>query len=219
MPTTYTVQQGDTVIRLAELHGLASETIWDDPANKDLRELRGDMNILMPGDILIIPDIQPRLEKRPTGAVHVFQTVTTPAIFRLQIFDMHNPRANQNYSLAVDTADEELYGTTDKDGILEEYVSPKASAGIIVIGPDKQKIVVNFGHLNPLSELSGVQQRLRNLGYDPGPPSDAVNAALKAALRSFQWDHKLTVNGELTEATLKKLAAVHDAPYKYPEPV
>jgi N-acetylmuramoyl-L-alanine amidase len=218
MPITHTVEQGDTLVRLGELYGIAPDTIWNDDANAELRTRRSDMNVLCPGDIVIIPDKVPRLEKRPTGATHVFQTVTTPALFRLQIFKMHKPRAEQDFTLTVDTSDEIQSGKTDKNGILEKFVDPKARLGKIVIGPDNQAITVNFGHLNPLREISGVQQRLRNLGYDPGDASETLNPAIKAALRTFQRDHKIKADGELNETTRAKLGKVHDEPFTYPAP-
>ena len=127
MPINHTVCQGDSVISLSETHGLFAVTIWNDPGNAGLRQKRTDMNVLMPGDVVVIPDKRPRLEKRPTGQTHRFRRKGIPAIFRFQIFDMHIPRANQHYTLTVDGV--ELKGTTDGSGILEEYIPAQAKEG------------------------------------------------------------------------------------------
>src|SRR5258708_29736807 len=99
MAVRHTVQQGESVISLSEQYGLFAETIWDDPANAALRKNRPDMNVLLPGDVVVIPDKRPRLEKRETGARHKFRRKGIPALFRLQVYDMHHPRATQNYTL------------------------------------------------------------------------------------------------------------------------
>lgn len=218
MPTEHIVEQGDSVASLAKRFELTPEKIWDDPANQALRELRGDGNVLHPGDVIVIPDKEPRLEKRPTGELHVFEVLNTPAVFRLQIFDMHKPRANQDYTISVDTAPEPKAGKTDDKGVLQENVIPLSKTGTIIIGPDRQEIRVRFGHLNPLREISGVRQRLTNLGYDAGEPADMIDAPLIAALRAFQREHGLPAEGELNERTRGALGKVHDEPFAYPPP-
>jgi N-acetylmuramoyl-L-alanine amidase len=84
MPINHTVSQGDSVISLSEVHGLFAVTIWNDQGNAGLRQKRTDMNVLMPGDVVVIPDKRPRLEKRPTGQTHRFRRKGIPAIFRFQ---------------------------------------------------------------------------------------------------------------------------------------
>src|SRR2546421_5458061 len=102
MPIRHEIREGESVISLSELHGLFADTIWNHPENAELKEKRKHMNILMPGDILVIPDKQPKEVSRPTDNVHKFQRKGIPALFRLQIFDIEEPRANQNYTLDVD---------------------------------------------------------------------------------------------------------------------
>ena len=215
MSINHTVCQGDSVISLSETHGLFAVTIWDDPGNTGLRQKRTDMNVLMPGDVVVIPDKRPRLEKRPTGQAHRFRRKGIPAIFRFQIFDMHIPRANQHYKLTVDGV--ELKGTTDGSGILEQYIPAQAKEGKLVIGDDKFQLNFQFGYLDPVNELSGIQKRLNNLGYDCGTEDGTLNDATTQALLAFQRASELPLTGEADTATKKKLEEIHDAPYKYPE--
>jgi hypothetical protein len=52
----------------------------------------------------------------------------------------------------------------------------------------------------------GAQERLRSLGYDPGPPADDVSDALRTALRSYQRDNPpLAPTGELDDETVRTL--------------
>ncbi len=48
----YTVKQGDTISGIAYRFNILSETIWDDPANAELKREREDSSILFPGDVL-----------------------------------------------------------------------------------------------------------------------------------------------------------------------
>ena len=215
MPTHHTVRQGDTVISLSETHGLFAVTIWNDPDNAALRQKRSDMNVLMPGDVVVIPDKRLRFEKRPTGQTHRFRRKGIPAIFRFQIFDMHIPRANQPYTLTVDGV--ELKGTTDGSGILQEYIPAQAKSGSLVIGEDKFRLNFQFGYLDPVDELSGIQKRLNNLGYDCGTEDGTLNESTTQALLAFQRASDLPRTGETDAATKEKLEEIHDVPYKYPE--
>jgi hypothetical protein len=48
----------------------------------------------------------------------------------------------------------------------------------------------------------GAQERLRSLGYDPGPPLDEASRPFREALLKFQEAHPpLAASGELDEAT------------------
>lgn len=58
-------------------------------------------------------------------------------------------------------------------------------------------------------ELASARAAFRVLGYDPGPKIDAV---LVDAVRKFQLDHALTVDGIIGRATLSTLQRRIDAP-------
>jgi N-acetylmuramoyl-L-alanine amidase len=122
MPINHTVCQGDSVISLSETHGLFAVTIWNDPGNTGLRQKRTDMNVLMPGEVVVIPDKRPRLEKRPTGQAHRFRR---KGIHDIPLSDLTcTSRAPLHYTLTVDGV--ELKGTTDGSGILEQYIPAQA---------------------------------------------------------------------------------------------
>ena len=218
MPVSHTVEEGDSVIRLSERYGLFAPTIWNDAANAGLRLRRADMNILMPGDVVVIPDLRPKFEKRPTGKTHRFRRKGVPAIFRLQLFDRNREVADQEYTLIVDGIEKK--GKTDDQGILEEYVPAGAKEGELKLGQDEDQVIVKlqFGYLDPLNEVSGVQHRLANLGYDCGEESGVLNEETKLALQYFQRDNKLEPTGEIDAATKSKLEEIHDRPYRYPDP-
>jgi hypothetical protein len=51
----HTVKQGEGAARVADHYGFFPDTVWDFDDNSDLKNLRKDMNILYPGDKLVIP--------------------------------------------------------------------------------------------------------------------------------------------------------------------
>lgn len=219
MPVRHTVAEGDSVIGLAEQYGLFAGTIWDHPENAALREKRTDMNVLLPGDVVFIPDIRLKLEKRATTAKYTFRRRGVPASFRIQLFDRNVPRANQSYTLTVDGNEQK--GATDANGIVSCFVPPGSRNGdLIVAGDDglEVRFALQFGYLDPIDEVSGVQHRLNNLGYQCDPADGTMNDSMKHALLTFQRYNGLPATGELDDATRGKLGQIHDDPYNYPQP-
>ncbi len=66
----HVIKVGDHVALLAYQCGFDADTVWNDPANDALRQLRPDPNVLCPTDILYIPDQndkQPAMQTLTTG--------------------------------------------------------------------------------------------------------------------------------------------------------
>lgn len=55
MATEYKVKQGDCISSIAAKYGHVPDAIWNDPANRQLKEEREDPNVLKPGDVSFIP--------------------------------------------------------------------------------------------------------------------------------------------------------------------
>ena len=97
-------------------------------------------------------------------------------------------------------------------GLVECSISPLAQQGVLMLGEGEEKIeyVLRLGYLNPVSELTGVKQRLRNLGFYSGQIDSDLNEETVAAIRAFQSVQKLEPTGELNQATTNKLRDLHD---------
>ncbi len=214
MPKEHTIRDGDSVIQLSEVHGFFAATIWNAPENAALREQREDMNVLKAGDVVVIPDKQPKELPAETGREHVFQRQGIPAVFRLQVFEDETPRANQEYRLKV--GDRIYRGQTDQDGKLEAFVSALATEGTLVVGPDEFTLDVRFGHLDPINEISGVQKRLINLGFDCGKVDGQLGPRTEAMLMMFQERFGLEQTGQPDQATIDQLESLHDEVSQYP---
>jgi peptidoglycan hydrolase-like protein with peptidoglycan-binding domain len=65
-------------------------------------------------------------------------------------------------------------------------------------------------HLDPANTVTGIQQRLANLGYDPGPIDGILGPETRAALANFQLDYGLPRTGQPDEDTIKALRSVHE---------
>src|SRR5262249_35811856 len=142
-----------------------------------------------------------------TGKKHRFQVKIPKKELRLKLISLAGePFANEPYE--IDVEGEVKEGTTDGDGFVKEKVPADAQAATLSLGD--YVVELRFGELNPLrdrdkNDASGIQARLKNLGYDVGPSDGQLGPRTKAALALFQSDHRLSVNGEPNEDTLKKL--------------
>lgn len=199
MTEQYRVRQGDCLNSISEQHGLFWETVWNDPANKKLKKLRKDPNVLLPGDLLSIPDKRDNKEDCATESRHRFRKKGVPAKMKVQLVIEDEPLGNQPYSVIID---DQFWkeGTTDGEGFVDIPIPPSVRQGTISVGPEDNRISfsIDFGTLDPLDSEDGPLERLNNLGYEiAGDP--------KPAIESFQQDENLTVTGELDQATLERI--------------
>jgi N-acetylmuramoyl-L-alanine amidase len=213
MSTAYTVKQGDDLFTIAKQFQFNDwRTIYLDAANAGLRELRRDPGLLFPGDVVTIPDKQPRVEEAGTGKRHVYHTHGMTRILRIRLLDVFGkPFANKAYRLELEG---KLInnGNTDGDGMLTEDIPMTAHHGKVSLEEVWWDIAV--GDLNPVVRteddgVSGAQGRLLNLGYRPGPVDGKLGPLTRDALLRFQRDQKLKASGALDDATEARLVAVH----------
>ncbi len=68
---------------------------------------------------------------------------------------------------------------------------------------------LKFGEMDPLTEISGVQGRLNNLGFPCGPIDGILGLRTCQALKRFQSREDLPITGRPDDATLQKLKEVH----------
>lgn len=210
MPLNYSVKQGDCIMSIADKFGFRWETIWNHPDNADLKRLRKDPNILFPGDIAVIPDKTPRFETSPTDQLAKFVKKTPPAQVRLRLLDMkHQARPNVDYTADADGVISS--GKSDGDGYITIPVPPKAQTLklSVIEGSKTDEYTLPLGSIDPIEELSGVQQRLANLGYPCGSEQGTMGESTKAALRAFQKEMKLDATGQLDDTTRQKLKQMH----------
>jgi hypothetical protein len=115
------------------------------------------------------------------------------------------PRGNEEYRLVIDDK-LTLTGISDGEGWIEVQIPPNAAQGKLTIGGDplEPAYTLDLGGLDPITEPTGLQQRLHNLGFHcdaTGRMDDATCAALSV----FQQAEGQDVTGKPNRATLDKL--------------
>jgi N-acetylmuramoyl-L-alanine amidase len=208
MPSkTVRVRKGDSIPSLAHQNGHFWETVWNDGANAELRQKRPSPNQLAPGDEVTIPELQKKTESGATEQRHRFKRKGVPSKLRLQLKTLGEPRKNEKYVLELDG--ELIEGTTDGEGKIEHPIRPDSKGGRLLLSEGAEEIPVKVGHLDPVEVLSGVIQRLNNLGYEAGHAAQKMVPKLAKALSEFQEAHKLDVTGEPDDKTKAKLLELH----------
>lgn len=204
----HVVVQGDTIPGIAFRHGLAPDTVWDDPRNAGLRARGRTPDVLFPGDEVIVEALRPKEVVVAVDRRHRFLRRGVPARTRIQLLEGGLPLANLEYTLRVEGVARR--GVTDSEGVLEEFIPPLARDGELRLEPEGPVYRLSFGRLDPIRELSGVQGRLSNLGFFGGEQDGRSSEALRAAVAAFQRRMGLPATGEPDEATRERLVAVHD---------
>jgi hypothetical protein len=211
MSTKHTVLPGEHLAGIAAAAGFANfMTVWNAPENAQLREIRHNPNILLPGDIVTIPD---KVEKSAQGADsqrHEFTLFGPGLLLNLKLEDTEgDPIAGQDCVLHVSAKDQngrlalvrEFKKTTDDEGKISEILSEGANIAELAFAD--QKFLVVIGGLNPVREESGMRQRLNNLGYFAGLLLED-REQLRWAIEEFQHDNRITPpNGDLDDARNK----------------
>jgi N-acetylmuramoyl-L-alanine amidase len=214
MEDYYTVKQGDHLSKIAKDNGFIDYTvIWDHPHNADLKKLRQNPNILLPGDQLFIPDMEQKQEPGATDKKHTFTVDKKTLKLSLVLKDIYEkPIAGAQCALLVDGQVYQL--TTDGSGKLEQEIPLDAKDGTLTIRGDQtpfanEIIPIKIGHLDPIDEVSGQVGRLNNLGYSAGPLDGSDTGAFQSAIEEFQCDNNLTVDGICGPQTQSKLKDIY----------
>jgi len=202
MPRIHIVRLGQCVASIAYDHGFYPGTLWDHPENAELKRLRRSMNVLKPGDRVFIPDLQRKVVSVATDAMHRFRRRAVPDELNM-IFTDHDGRPRSGLPYTVEVDGKERHGVTGSAGEIAIPIMPDAVSGRLVLhtATGDEVYTLELGHVAPITELLGVQQRLTNLGYPCLDEADKAGSLTRGALRNFQLERDLAVTGELDDAT------------------
>lgn len=203
MSFEHEIEEGECVASLAYEHGFYHQTVWKEPGNEVLRGQRESLYVLEPGDVVVIPDKRPGVQKAVSGRRHTFRRKGVPEKLKLQLLVEGEPRAQTSYELTVDGVVNQ--GETDAEGRIEHWISPAAQQGRLAIGDEVFEL--SLGRLSPISIERGVRARLVSLGFLAG--GDETAEALAAALSRFQAQQRLPQTGRVDEITRGKLVEVY----------
>lgn len=210
----YTVKQGDCLSSLAARFHLANwHIIYDHSENASFREDHPNPNVIYPGDQVYIPDPEVVYHDKPTDGKHSFVRKQDKTLLRIVAADEdEQPYPNSDYRLTI--GDKVYEGQTDGGGMLEEAIDARAESGELTIwwtGAPRRHCTwkLHIGHLDPIQQMTGIQARLNNLGYNSGPVDGIRGPITTAAVKEFQKKHKLAVDGIPGPITQGKLKEVH----------
>ncbi|MFZ4573572.1 MAG: PGRP and LysM peptidoglycan-binding domain-containing protein [Phycisphaerales bacterium] len=216
MGTPYTVQQGDCLSTIAADHGFTSwRTVYEAPENAAFRKLRPDPNLIYPGDVIEIPERESRDEAAPTEQKHTYKSAKPGVMVRIVVRDsVGAPLPYKKFLIRIDGA-EPVEGTSGADGLVEARIPPGARSGTLEVWMDNTaerpsfKWPLRLGELDPLETVSGLQQRLNNLGFNPGPIDGIQGPLTTGAVKAFQAAFGLGVDGIVGPQTRGKLKELH----------
>jgi N-acetylmuramoyl-L-alanine amidase len=216
MSQVHVVRQGEQLSSIASLYGFRSwKALYDHPANAELKRRRPNPNVLMPGDLVAIPEPLPIEANRPTGSWHDFTVEREEPRLKVRLVDVDGTAlANQAYQLFIDG--EERPGTTDGDGMVDESIYSWSRTALLKTTvtrgdePHDLEWTLAIGSLDPHLEISGIQARLSNLHFYEGTIDGNFGPKTREALMSFQSYAGLDPTGVPDAATLKELQRQHD---------
>jgi len=214
------VKQGDYLQQIAGRMGFDARAVWDDERNKHLKDTNRTPSILHPGDIIYVPTIDPKFQSVSVGHAKEFSTQSAGfANLTLAFLDAAGkPLASTPVAYQGLPDAQKAPTATSGDGSLNLSV-PLFLAQFLITFPEKRFAVrVWVGHMDPISQISGLQKRLEHLGYAGSILTRMAQhrrlerspqSALRMQLTAFQIDHKLAVTGEPDADTVKKLLEEH----------
>ncbi len=212
MPKTHKVKPGECLSTIAARYGfLDYKTIYEHADNAGLRSKRPNPNMIHPGDEVIIPDKSHKQVDCSTGKRHTFVLEQPMRELVLKFLDEDGqPLTHETYELEVE--DEYIEGATDDSGRLKEKIPLHAQSARLRLG--ERHYLVKIGDLNPVDDvdddgISGVQGRLRNLGFDPGPLDGKMGPRTRHAIAAFQASRGLPVTGDWKGPILDELKKAH----------
>lgn len=202
------VRKRESVSSIAWRAGHFWETVWDDPANKELREARENPNALVTGDRVHVPPLRENEVDGASETKHRFVRKGVPATLRMTVRDFDEPKANEPFRV---TAEREVVaeGTTDGEGYLEAKLSPGVTALTLIVGEGETELIyhLNVGSIAPANTLEGFRARLVNLGYTMTPRGTPIDDDFRAQVRAFQKAEDLDETGFIDKATVDALKA------------
>jgi hypothetical protein len=186
------------------------DAVWGHAKNADLRKVRSDPAVLCAGDILYVPDDDPPPHTVQAGDSKTFTSPTATQNVKLVLMGQE-PIANEAYVIHG-IGDDDIQGTTGGDGSLSVDVPVDLDSFTLELTDQQVTYEVFVGHLDPVTEESGVQQRLTQLGFR----SSAFERfrypfGHDDALQAFQDSQGSDGTGELDDGTISALKKGHGA--------
>lgn len=216
----YTVVSGDCLSGIAKRFGFQDyQTIYNHPDNSSFKVKRPNPNLIYPGDIIVIPDKSQKSVNVAVGSSSTIKIKRQKQLLRVKMSTHGEPLKDAPFTLFIKgrngIADYKIEGKkTDGQGVIAEKIpteyikeTGETSAEIIIYGIP---YLIKIGGLDPISTVSGVKQRLKNLGYSITRLDNQLGPEDKNVIELFQFINEMEVNGNINDKFRQKLHELHD---------
>jgi N-acetylmuramoyl-L-alanine amidase len=206
----HTVAEGEWIGSIAADAGFdAWRWIWNLGQNANLRATRHEPNLLVPGDKVYVPAVEPKTESRSTDAEHVFTRKhdEDKLIIRFNGIAIYVENFGPiDYTLTV--AGHSNSGTvSSEDDRIEVALPISTKEATLEIGGVTRTLTV--GGLQPIERLAGMQSRLNNQGFLCGVVDNMDGSNTQQGATGFQEYYQLKVDGIIGPQTRGKTKEVY----------
>ena len=208
----YLVKAGDHLVALAARMGFDDpKRILEHPDNAGLKG-RKNPALLDPGEELTI-EAKPKEVSLPTGQTHKIVVQAPKAKLKVSLKTFRGA-ATQATEAQLTLGGGAAEAVSLDGGALEKPLpDPLVDRAVLAVkgadGRPDLRWKLRLGHLGRIESDDGALARLRNLGYLRSVSGDAEPRERRSAIEEFQADNKLTLSGELDDATRAKLEEIH----------
>jgi hypothetical protein len=201
----YVIRRGDTLTALAAKAGVSRDIIWLNNANRELKSLRSNGDILAAGDVIYLPPAaKPKWLSVNMGTTNRFVATIPKMTVRVAL------PAYQSASYSASASGVQTTGATDASGQLVLVVPVYTREIRLHFDSSGDEIVLMVGHLDPVATTSGLRQRLTNLGFPAGrEDADEDDYSVRRMIALFQVAHGIAPSGELDSDTADALEREH----------
>lgn len=150
MPSQHKVKQGEHLHLIAQKYGFGDfHAIWDHPDNAKLKNIRKSPHVLLPGDIVQIPDKEIKVLDAETEQLHRYiYKKGEPLLLRIKIYDFAGePVTDTECKLFIEG--DKFDVKIDSEGLIEKRICIDAKNGKLVIPTLAIELPKLIGYLDP----------------------------------------------------------------------
>lgn len=213
MAIEHIIQPGESLSIIAKKYGFGGnwKKIYD--YNPDFKKDFPNPNTIRPYVVLKIPDKTAKKAEAASGQVTTFRKKVPPPVkMKIKPEDhLGNLYRGKEYRIEIDGLNVPFEGTVPDNGIIEHEIPADCKKGKLYLWlyDDYPELVstwnLKINQLIDVNEISGIQQRLKNLSLYTGAIDGVNGPVTKASLLYFQSIHKLEPTGTLNDKTMEAL--------------
>jgi Putative peptidoglycan binding domain len=210
----YVIKQGDYLIKLAHILSFDADEVWNHGKNAELKRKRTNHNVLVPGDILYIPEDPPKKNRFTAASTNTFAAFVPRIAVKVAMNMAGKPMKGETY-VVRGIGEDEKEKTTDAQGNVEFQASVHVRDVEVHFPKRNLTRTIAVGGLDPIEEPSGLKMRLTHLGFYTAQPAPGGgypgrdDNRLEAAVFAFQTANQLPATGECDDATKAAILAAH----------